>query len=62
MMPCWSARPTRRSTQQVALMREAMAEASGSCSSGFELRSDVRIVRWPDRYMDEKRGRRCGTP
>ena len=39
-------------------MRRAMAEASRIVLSGFELRSDVRAVRWPDRYMDEKRGRR----
>jgi DNA polymerase-1 len=43
---------------QVAIMRECMAEASRVVLSGFELTTDVKVVRWPDRYMDEKRGRR----
>ena len=29
-----------------------MAEASRIVLEGFELRTDVEIVRWPDRYMD----------
>ena len=36
----------------VARTQEAMAEASAVVLAGFRLRSDVRIVRWPDRYMD----------
>jgi hypothetical protein len=43
---------------QVAAMRECMAKASRVVLSGFELTTDVKVVRWPDRYMDEKRGRR----
>ncbi len=31
---------------------KAMAEASAVILDGFRLRSDARIVRWPDRYMD----------
>jgi hypothetical protein len=38
----------------VARTREAMAEASATLLSGFRLRTDVRIVRWPDRYMDPR--------
>jgi DNA polymerase I len=38
----------------VATMRAAMAEASRVVLSGFELRTDVKIVRWPDRYMDQR--------
>lgn len=34
-----------------------MAEASRVVLDGFELATDAEIVRWPDRYMDEKRGR-----
>ncbi len=34
-----------------------MAEASRIVLDGFELASDAEIVTWPDRYMDEKRGR-----
>jgi DNA polymerase I len=40
----------------IAGMRAAMAEASRIVLKGFELRTDVAITRWPDRYMD-KRGR-----
>ena len=35
-------------------MRAAMAEASRSVLSGFELATDVKIVRWPDRYADPR--------
>jgi DNA polymerase-1 len=35
-------------------MREAMAEASRIVLAGFELRSDCKIIRYPDRYMDER--------
>ena len=37
--------------------RRCMAEASRIVLGGFELRTDVKIVRYPDRYMD-KRGER----
>lgn len=36
----------------VAETQEAMAEASAIVLGGFRLRSDVKLVRWPDRYMD----------
>jgi DNA polymerase I-like protein with 3'-5' exonuclease and polymerase domains len=42
--------------EAVAETQAAMTEASTVILSGFELRSDARIVRWPERYMD-KRGR-----
>ena len=38
----------------VARTQEAMAEASEIVLAGFRLRSDAKIVRWPDRYMDER--------
>ena len=34
-----------------------MATASRIVLDGFELATDAEVVRWPDRYMDEKRGR-----
>ena len=34
-----------------------MAETSGIVLDGFELATDAEVVRWPARYMDEKRGR-----
>jgi DNA polymerase-1 len=33
-----------------------MAEASKLVLNGFELETDVTVVRYPDRYMDEDRG------
>jgi hypothetical protein len=38
----------------VARTQAAMAEASAIVLSGFQLRSESEIVRWPDRYMDER--------
>jgi DNA polymerase-1 len=38
----------------LARTQEAMAEASAIVLSGFRLRSDAKIVRWPDRYMHER--------
>jgi hypothetical protein len=38
----------------VARTQEAMAEASEVVLSGFRLRSDAKVVRWPGRYMDER--------
>jgi DNA polymerase I len=38
----------------VARMQEAMREASRIVLNGFELGTDAQIVRYPDRYMDER--------
>jgi DNA polymerase family A len=38
----------------VTRTQEAMAEASEIVLAGFRLRSDAKIVRWPDRYMDAR--------
>ncbi len=38
----------------VAEMQRVMADASRTVLGGFELRSDVRIIRHPDRLLDEK--------
>ena len=43
--------------QVVSETQAAMREASEIILSGFALRSDAEIVRYPDRYMD-KRGER----
>src|SRR5262245_66182489 len=37
----------------VVRMQEAMFEASRIVLDGFELGTDAKIVRYPDRYMDE---------
>jgi len=46
--------PLDRIDADIAAMRAAMAEASRSVLSGFELATDVKIVRWPDRYADPR--------
>jgi hypothetical protein len=44
--------PLDRLEHDVSVMRAAMAQASRIVLSGFELRTDVSITRWPGRYMD----------
>jgi hypothetical protein len=41
-------------TETVAEAQRAMAEASEAVLGGFRLRTHAAIVRWPDRYMDER--------
>jgi hypothetical protein len=38
----------------VAEAQRAMSEASEAVLGGFRLRSEAKIVRWPDRYMDDR--------
>jgi DNA polymerase I-like protein with 3'-5' exonuclease and polymerase domains len=46
--------PFDRLEADVAAMRAAMAEASRFVLGGFELATDVKVVPWPDRYMDPR--------
>jgi DNA polymerase I len=46
--------PLERLEADVARMQEAMREASRIVLNGFELGTDAQIVRYPDRYMDER--------
>ena len=46
--------PLDRLDHDVAVTRAAMAEASRIVLDGFELRTDVSIVRFPDRYSDSR--------
>jgi hypothetical protein len=46
--------PLGRLDDDVKRMQEAMAEASRIVLDGFELGTDVKIVRYPHRYMDER--------
>jgi hypothetical protein len=46
--------PLDRLEADVAAMRSAMAEASMAVLAGFELATDVKVVRWPDRYSDPR--------
>ena len=41
---------------QVKAMQEAMVEASRVVLDGFELRTDATVIRYPDRYVDERGG------
>jgi hypothetical protein len=45
--------PLDRLDSDIAATRAAMTEASRIVLDGFELRTDVNVVRWPDRYMDK---------
>jgi hypothetical protein len=49
--------PIERIEADVAGMQEAMAEASRAVLGGFTIPTEAKIVRYPDRFMDEKRGR-----
>ena len=46
--------PVDRVDADVERMQEAMREASRIVLDGFELGTDAKIVRYPDRYMDER--------
>jgi hypothetical protein len=49
--------PFNRFDADIATTRAAMAEASRIVLDGFELRTDVSRVAWPNRYSDP-RGKR----
>jgi DNA polymerase-1 len=46
--------PLDRLDADVGTMRECMADASRAVLGGFEVRTDVKIVRYPDRYSDPR--------
>jgi DNA polymerase I len=46
--------PLDRLGAEVARMRDAMAEASRAVLDGFEIRTDAKPVKYPDRFMDER--------
>jgi DNA polymerase I len=46
--------PLDRFEHNVSVMRADMAQASRIVLGGFELRTDVSITRWPQRYMDSR--------
>jgi hypothetical protein len=52
--------PLEKLDEDIATMREAMREASSLVLKGFDLETDVKVVRYPDRYEDE-RGRKMWT-
>ena len=46
--------PLGQLNEMVCRTQCAMREASAAVLGGYELRSDAKIVRYPDRYMDER--------
>jgi hypothetical protein len=48
------AAPLHQLDDAILTMREAMREASAAVLSGFELGTDVKIVRYPNRYSDPR--------
>jgi hypothetical protein len=46
--------PLDRLEDDIASMRAAMAEASKIVLAGFELRTDAKSIRYPDRYQDPR--------
>jgi DNA polymerase I-like protein with 3'-5' exonuclease and polymerase domains len=46
--------PLDRLEADIATTCAAMAEASRIVLNGFELRTDVSVIKWPDRYMDPR--------
>ena len=48
--------PLEKVDEIVVTVQASMREASKIILNGFELESDVKIVKSPDRYMDEERG------
>jgi DNA polymerase I-like protein with 3'-5' exonuclease and polymerase domains len=49
--------PLDRLEADIARMRQAMADASRAVLAGFEIGTDVLVVKYPGRFMDEDRGR-----
>jgi DNA polymerase I len=48
--------PLERLDADVVRMQDAIREASRIVLDGFELGTDAKIIRYPDRYMDERGG------
>src|SRR5262249_39099849 len=46
--------PLEQIEDNVVRMRQCMAEASRAVLNGFELATEAKIVRYPDRYMDKR--------
>ena len=46
--------PADRIDNDVAAMRAIMSRAGRAVTGGLDVRTDVKIARWPDRYMDKR--------
>ena len=50
------AAPLSRLDQEVAAMQSIMSEAGRYVTGGLDIRTDADVIRWPNRYMDERGG------
>jgi DNA polymerase I-like protein with 3'-5' exonuclease and polymerase domains len=48
------AAPLERLDADIATMRDLMTKAGRVVTGGLDIRTDAEVVRWPDRYMDER--------
>ena len=48
------AAPLDRLEDDIAAMRDMMTKAGRAVTGGLDIRTDAEIVRWPDRYTDER--------
>jgi DNA polymerase I len=48
------AAPLERLEADIAAMRDMMTKAGRVVTGGIDIRTDAEVVRWPDRYMDER--------
>ena len=48
------AAPLERLEDDITAMRDMMKKAGRAVTGGLDIRTDAEIVRWPDRYMDER--------
>jgi DNA polymerase-1 len=48
------AAPLERLEDDITAMRDMMKKAGRAVTGGLDIRTDAEVVRWPDRYMDER--------
>lgn len=48
------AAPLDRLDEDVANLREIMAKAGAAVTGGLKIRTDAEVVKWPNRYTDER--------
>jgi DNA polymerase-1 len=48
------AAPLSRLDEDVEAMQEIMSKAGQAVTGGLDIRTEADVIRWPDRYMDER--------
>ena len=46
--------PLDRLDDDIAKMRDVMSKAGRAVTGGLDIRTDAEVVRFPDRYMDDR--------